>query len=170
MPLCPFDTTKTLLRTLRGVMGIGLMWGTLWAVIFSAIATVIGIIDPDSIDSGEGWIGLGALGGAAGLVSGMAFGVLLSVTERGRPILDFSLSRAAMWGVLGAAALPLLTTMNDGNAFVTCPLGMVSATASIATARKARLHSSEPRKRPRDVVFGYVRMLVRDTVDPPDEP
>ena len=43
----------TLLRRLRGLIGVGLSWAVLWAAVIFAIGTVIGIFDPGSIDAGE---------------------------------------------------------------------------------------------------------------------
>jgi hypothetical protein len=54
---------KTLLRKLRGVMSIGLVWGILWAAIFAAITIVVWVVDPGDIDTGEGPIRVVAIGG-----------------------------------------------------------------------------------------------------------
>lgn len=137
---------NALLQKLRGVMGIGLTWGILWAAIGTAVALVIGVLDPDSIDPGESPIIMGAIIGFVGLVSGVGFGILLSVGESRKAIRDLSLSRAAMWGILGSAALPLLTTMDNGLILITCPLGAAFAAASVAIARKAERHNSEQPK------------------------
>ena len=77
-----------------------------------------------------------------GFVSGVGFGIILSFAERRKTILELSLSRVAMWGILGSAALPLLTGMENTLIFVVCPLGAVFASVSVAIARKAELHGS----------------------------
>jgi len=159
---------NTLFRKLRGVMGIGLTWGILWAAIFAALVLVVGVIDPDSIDPGEGPIEVSAIGGFVGLVSGVFFGILLSFAESGKAILDLWLRRAALWGILGSAAFPLLTGRED-QVFILCPIGAVIAMASVAIARKATLHDSEQPKRLLDVIFGYLLTCVRDAVNPPKE-
>jgi len=76
-----------LLRKLRGVMGIGMTWGTLRAAIFAAISIVVWVIDPEDID---------------------AFGILLSFADSTKPICDITLSRTAMWGILASAMFPFL--------------------------------------------------------------
>jgi ABC-type lipoprotein release transport system permease subunit len=81
--------------------------------------------------------------GLVGLVSGVGFGILLSLTERRKSIGDLSLSRTALWGFVGAAALPLLTGMQDVLVFVTGPLGAVFAAASVAIARSAALREAK---------------------------
>ena len=72
---------------------------------------MIGIVRP------EAWkfanpIFVWALGmGLYGLVSGFGFGGLLSLREGRKTILDLSLRRAAIWGVLGAAAVPCCSAL-----------------------------------------------------------
>lgn len=137
---------SALLRKMRGVMGISLTWGILWAAIGYAVAGVIGVMDPNSIDPGESPILLGAMTGFVGLISGAGFGILLSFAESQKTILELSLSRAAIWGILGSAALPLLTGMQDVLLFMTCPLGAAFAASSVAIAQKAELYDSEQQK------------------------
>jgi hypothetical protein len=132
-----------LLRKLRGVIGIGLTWGAVWAVISAAIGLVIGVIDPDSIDPGESPLLMGAIVGFQGFVAGVGFGILLSLAETRKTILDLSPGRAAIWGMLASAALPLLTGMPTGMIWFVCPLGAACASASVAIARRAELHDSE---------------------------
>ncbi len=69
-----------LFRKLRGVLGIGLTWGELWAAIGLAVALVVGVVDPDSIDPGEEPIIVAGFVGVVGFISGVAFGTILSIT------------------------------------------------------------------------------------------
>jgi hypothetical protein len=133
-----------LLRKVRGVLGSGLIWGILWATVGAITGFLIRITIPGSMDPGENELLVAALFGAIGFVSGAVFGVLLSFAESRKKILDLSLSRAAVWGLLGSAALPLLTTMDNRLMFIFCPLGALSAAASVAMARRAVLRESEP--------------------------
>ena len=131
------------LRRLRGVLGTGLTWGVLWAVIGLAVGLIVGVVDPDSIDPGEEPPIIAAFVGIGGFISGVTFGTILSIAERGRKsILDLSLSRAALWGILGAAAVPLLAGKID-QLIITCPLGAVFAMGSVAIARRAQLHEAK---------------------------
>jgi len=125
-----------MLQNLRGVLGIGVTWGILWAAVATSVGMIIGVMDPDSIDAGEEPIVLGLMSGVVGFISGVVFAILLSVAERRKTILDLSLSRVAMWGILVGAALPLLTGKDIRMMLFTGPLGAVSATASVAIERK----------------------------------
>lgn len=158
-----------LLRKLRGAMGIGLTWGALWAAIFAAISIIVWVIKPEDIDAGEGPIRVGAIGGGIGLMSGVAFSILLSFAESGRAIRDIALSRAAIWGILASAVFPLLTGRKD-QVFVLCPIGAAVAIAAVAIARRADLRGPAQPTRVLDVIFGYVRRSVRDAVNPTKEP
>ena len=120
-------------------MGIGVTWGVLWAMIGVALVLVMCAFDPGSVDAGEGPVTVGSVLGFAGLVSGAAFGTLLTIAERRRNLRELSLWRAGLWGALGAAVIPLLTAADNSMVIITCPLGFLFATASILVARRADL-------------------------------
>lgn len=160
---------KKLLRTLRGVMGIGVTWGILWAAIFAVLARIVEVYYPGQIDPGEEPIRVAMILGWVGLVSGSIFGILLSFAEGGKPIRNLSLGRAALWGFLGSAVFPLLTQRED-QASWTCPLGAVVAMSLVALARKAELRDSKQPRRRRDFLFAFILTSVRDAVNPTKEP
>lgn len=134
---------ESLLRKLRGMLGVGLTWGVGWAIVMFIIGSIIGVVDPDSIDAGEEPWRLAGLVGAVGFISGAAFAAILSSAERRKSLRDLSVSRAALWGAVGGAALPLLTTMNNSVLFNTVPLGAIFAASTIAIARRAALREAE---------------------------
>ena len=96
--------------------------------------------------------------GLYGLVSGFGFGSLLALSEGRRTLFDVPLRRAAIWGVAGAAAVPLLfgafglfeagtTPVQVLSAIlVTGVLGGTFAPAAIAVARRAELRAGEEKK------------------------
>ena len=142
-------------RRLRGLLGVGVTWGALWSVIGAGVGLVLGVVAPEI----WGWtdrIVEWAVGmGLYGLVSGVGFGSLLALREGRRTILDISLRRAVIWGVVGSAAVPLLfgalgafevgTTTAEvlGAILVTGVLGGTFAPAAIAIARRAELRAVE---------------------------
>ena len=133
----------SLLRKLRGMLGVGLTWSIGWVIVMLIIGSIIGVVDPDSIDPGEEPWRMAGIIGAAGFFSGAVFAAILSSAERRRSIRDLSLPRAALWGALGGAALPLLTTVNDAVLTTTAPLGAIFAVSTIAIARRAALREPE---------------------------
>lgn len=144
-----------LLRKIRGLVGVGVTWGTLWGVIGAGIGLVIGIISPGAWDWGNPILDWAFGMGLYGAVSGVAFATLLSLGEGRKTIFDLSLRRVSIWGVLGSAAVPLLfnsmgafaagTTVVDilGAIAVTGLLGGTFAPVSVAIARRAALSAGE---------------------------
>ena len=128
-----------LLRRLRGLAGIGLTWGLLWALF--GVALVMGLRGFAPASAGESPLVVGRVLGYAGFVSGVAFGTLLTVAERRRNLQSLVLWRAGLWGAIGAAVIPLLTAADDRMVILTCPLGLLFATTSILLARRAELRA-----------------------------
>lgn len=132
-----------ILRKLRGMFGAGLTWGVGWAIVMFIIGSIIGVVDPDSIDAGEEPWRLAGVVGTVGFLSGSVFALIFSSAERRKSIRELSVLRSAFWGALGGAALPLLTTMNDAVLFNTVPLGAIFAASTVAIARRAALREAE---------------------------
>ena len=87
---------------MRRVLGIGVAWGILWLAFWAVVVAVIGILDPDSIDPGEGTMFV-TIFGPMGFFSGIAFAILFLLSERGRTPAAPSWVRVAGWGILGTA-------------------------------------------------------------------
>jgi hypothetical protein len=133
------------LRRLRGAVGIAVTWGALWAAIGVVLTLAIGVLRPEEIDPGEGPGKVAAVLGLVGFLSGLGFAGLLYVGEKRRTIRELSLGRVALWGALGAAAIPALMGAPVGEGWITGILGGVFAVASVAVARRAALRG---RKQP----------------------
>jgi len=121
---------------------MGVTWGVAWGAIFALISVIIGFVNPGSIDPGEGPIRTAGIGAIFGLVSGAAFGVLLSISERRKGILELSMTRAIVWGILGTALFPLLTPVHESTLLILCPIGAALAAGSLALAKKAALRAA----------------------------
>ena len=134
---------NSLLRKLRGMLGVGITWAVGWALVIFAIGTVIGVVDPDSIDPGEEPWRMAGVVGTVGFISGAFFSAIFASAERRKSMRELSPLRAALWGALGGAALPLLTTMNDAIIFNTAPLGAIFAASTVAIARRAALREAD---------------------------
>ena len=105
------------LKWCRGMLGVAVTWGAVWGTIFAGIFLAVSILDPGSIDPGEGPIVILRTGAFYGFVSGAVFGVLLSLLERGRRVADLSLLRAAAMGAVAAAPFILLTPADAETVF-----------------------------------------------------
>ncbi len=140
---------QKVVRRVRGLLGVGLTWGTLWGGIGAGLGFVLGLINP-AVWAFDNPVALWGLGMAAyGFVSGIGCGTLLLLGEGSKLLRDLSLKRVAMWGILGSAAVPLLflpffevgTTILDiaGAMGVTAMLGGTFAPGAVAMARRAEL-------------------------------
>jgi hypothetical protein len=133
------------LRKCRGVLGTAATWAAVWAAIFAAVALIIGVIDPDSIDAGEGPLSVAGVGAVFGFVSGAGFGALLALAEGRKAIRELAPGRAALWGALGTAVYPLLTPVGNEALLIVCPIGAALAAASVAVAKRAELGAGAER-------------------------
>ena len=136
-----------LVRRLRGALGIGVTWGVLWATIGLVLGFVVRFVRPDQIEPGEGPARIATVLGLAGFLSGLGFAGLLSLAEKRRTIHELSLGRVALWGLLGAGAIPLLTGADASVGLITGALGALFATTSVATARRHPLGPATDHRR-----------------------
>jgi hypothetical protein len=135
---------KRLVRWLRGALGIGVTWSVLWILIGIVLATALRVVRPQDFDPGEGMTTVLPLLGVVGLLSGLAFAGLLSVTERRRSLRELSLPRVALWGALGSAAIPWLMGADGSMGWLTGVLGATFASASVAIARRGASEALSP--------------------------
>ena len=131
------------LRPLRGAAGIAVTWGSLWAAIGVVLALAIGFLRPEEIDPGEGPVNVAPILGLVGFLSGLGFSALLYMGEKRRTIRELSLGRVALWGALGAAAIPALMGAPIGEGWWTGTLGGLFAAGSVALARRAPLRGGK---------------------------
>jgi len=138
---------ESLLRRLRGMLGMGMTWAVGWAIIMFLIGNIVQVVDPESIDQGEEPWRLALMVSVVGFISGSVFAMIFSSAERRKRIRDLSVLRSTIWGALGGAALPLLTTMPDTVLLNTVPLGAIFAASTVAIARRAALREPEELER-----------------------
>ena len=135
------DGMTSFTRRLRGAVGIGLTWAGMWAAFAVVLMVAVGIARPGEIQAGEGAARVAAILGGVGFLSGLGFAALLFVRERRRTIHELSLGRVALWGFLGAAAIPALMGADVGEGWVAGTLGAISAACTLAAARRGALRS-----------------------------
>lgn len=130
---------STMLRRLRGALGVAVTWSVACAALFVGAFVITRIFDPGSIDPGEGPARVAGIGAVLGFATGAAFAALLALADRKKSISQLSVARAALWGALGTAAFPVFTQMNLSLVFIICPVGAALAAASVAVAKRAAL-------------------------------
>jgi hypothetical protein len=124
---------QKVVRRVRGLLGVGLTWGTLWGGIGAGLGFVLGLINP-AVWAFDNPVALWGLGMAAyGFVSGIGFGTLLSLGEGSKLLRDLSLKRVPFFEV-GTTILDIAGAMG-----VTAMLGGTFAPGAVAIARRAEL-------------------------------
>lgn len=123
-------------RRLRGLLGMGMFSGALWAVIGAAIGTLVLLIDPASMDEGESVGMLVYYFGRAGFVAGLLSGSLLLVTERRRTVGTLGWGRLALWGAAGGLLLPWLAVGPRAMVPIFIVMGAGTLTGALALARR----------------------------------
>ena len=127
-------------------MGIGLTWAVGWGVVGGLLTAILRIFRPGDFDAGENELVAAALFAMAGFLCGSAFSLLFALAERRRAVDDLSVLRAAVWGGVGAAGLPFLTTMNDSLAILFAPLGAAFAAGAVALAKQSARREALPER------------------------
>ena len=101
-----------MLTRFRAVLRIGALWGALGAAMGLAIGVVassVGVV-PLAEALVVGPLSFGSLG----MLLGSGFATALTLGERGRSFSELTPIRAAVWGGLGAAAIPILALVVSG--------------------------------------------------------
>lgn len=93
-------------RRLRGIVGMGLLWGIAWAPILALVVTVITL--RFGLPFSFGFIRQGASTGFLwGFAAGALFGGVLMLAEQSRGFAKLTPWRGALWGVVGGLWFPI---------------------------------------------------------------
>lgn len=120
-------------RRLRGVVGMGLLWGAAWAIIGGGV--VEGIIDPQGkvVDMWPQLLGV------VGFIGGIAFGATVWIAGGRRSVSEFSYPEFGALGALAGTLQGVLAMVLVGAPLlfvgVTTIAAMLVATGSLAVAR-----------------------------------
>lgn len=132
---------QTLVRRLRGAIGIATTWALLWALLGALLGTIDTLSRPTG---GESPWYLAAVLGRVGFLSGLVCAAIIAGLERHRRLSQLSLARVALWGAIGGATIPLLTAVPESQLLWTCPFGAVLAAGSLGMARRTPQNPLSP--------------------------
>lgn len=98
-----------LLRRLRGTAVIASVWALAWLPVGIPLGLAFGwlrwpLLGAANFPFLAFWTGIGFL-------SGTVFSALLAMRERNRTVEELSSGRVALWGVLGGATVPVLSSL-----------------------------------------------------------
>lgn len=134
---------RSLVRKLRGALGLALTWSLAWTIVGSVLTGGIYLFFPGDFDPGETVpviIGLFAL---LGFLAGLGFATVLSIAERRNQLRQLTVGRGALWGAVGAVGSQLILGGAVSMILILAPLGAALGAASFAIARRALPHPSD---------------------------
>ena len=126
----------TFLRKLRGIVGIGAFSAVVWALFGGILGFVILLIDPASVDPGEGPLVAAYYFGRAGFVAGLIAGAIVAAAERRHSLTTLKLSHMAFWGATAGVALPWLAVAPVAMTPFFVTLGAATVSAALGLARR----------------------------------
>lgn len=136
-------------RRLRGAFGIGVTWGTGWALLGAVLAWVLWILFDPPVGLGSIAATNAATFGFLGFLGGALFSGVLRLAEGRRRFDELSLPRFTAWGAVGGLLLRGMAVFGSlwgaggpavvGGVIVAASgaLGAGSAAATLALARRA---------------------------------
>jgi hypothetical protein len=90
----------------RRVLRIGVPWALVWLACWAVVGVTMALVDPDSLDPGEGWMLL-VVFAPMGLLTGVIFSLLLLFERGGGTDPGLAPARVVGWGVLATAIVQL---------------------------------------------------------------
>ena len=140
------------LRRLRGIFGLGIVWGLAWGLLGLALGTVMslpGVLHLPPLSQLVSRLAGTTVGwGIWGVASGVSFGAALMLAEGRRSLSELSTTRVGLWGAIGGLSMPILFTVAGlvsrpgalriipGFALAGATLGAASAMSMLWLARR----------------------------------
>ena len=100
----------------RGVLGIAALWGGVGSVVGSMLGVLAGLTGVAPLGEAilSGAVGMGSLGA----MLGTAFAGVLTLAEKRRTLADLTPGRAAAWGGIAGAAIPVVILLVSAGSIV----------------------------------------------------
>lgn len=134
---------RSLLRRLRGLLGLGTFSAVAWALFGAALGSVILVVDPASVDAGEGPLWIAYYLGRTGFVAGIAAGALIAAIGRRQALLDLRMGTVIAVGAAAGAALPWIAFAPRAMLPFLVVLSAGTAAAALGLARRGERRSLE---------------------------
>ena len=101
---------KTWVRKLRGILGIGAIWGVAGSVLGFALGAIVSMIWPEVLPTTvvKYVLFMALQHGVTGFVFGSGFAGVLTIMDGRKTIEELTPKRAALWGALVGASFPII--------------------------------------------------------------
>lgn len=127
---------RSLFRKLRGLLGLGAFSAVAWAVFGATLGSIILLIDPATIDPGEGPLWIAYYLGRTGFVAGIAAGALIAAIGRRKALLDLRMGTVTAVGAAAGAVLPWIAFAPQAMLPFLVFLSAGTAASALALARR----------------------------------
>jgi hypothetical protein len=134
---------RSLIRRIRGLLGLGVFSAMTWALFGAALGTVIFLLDPASVDAGEGPLWIAYYLGRTGFVAGVAAGALIAAIERRKALFDVRMGTVVAVGAVAGAALPWIAFAPRAMLPFLVVLSAGTAASALGLARRGERRSLE---------------------------
>ena len=134
---------RSFLRRIRGLLGLGAFSGTAWALFGAALGSAILLVDPASIDAGEGPLWIAYYLGRTGFVAGIAAGALIAAVGRRKALLDLRMGTVIALGAAAGATLPWIAFAPRAMLPFLMVLSAGTAATALALARRGERRATE---------------------------
>lgn len=139
---------RSLFRRIRGLLGLGAFSAAAWALFGLVLGSVILILDPASVDAGEGPLWIAYYLGRTGFVAGVAAGALLAAIGRRKALLDLRMGTVIAVGAAAGATLPWIAFAPRAMLPFLIVLSAGTAAAALGLARRGERRSLEAGREP----------------------
>jgi hypothetical protein len=144
---------RSLFRRLRGLLGLGAFSASAWAIFGAVVGSVMLLVDPASVDAGEGPLWTAYYLGRTGFVAGLAAGALIAVLGRRTALLDLRMRTVVALGAVAGATLPWIAFAPRAMLPFLVVLSAGTAASALALARRGERQSLD-QSREQPVVGG----------------
>ena len=139
---------RSLLRRIRGLLGLGAFSAAAWALCGAALGSVVLLLDPASVDAGEGPLWIAYYFGRTGFAAGIAAGALIAAIGRRKALLDLRMGMVIAVGAAAGAALPWIALAPRAMLPFLVVLSAGTAASALGLARHGERRSLESGREP----------------------
>jgi len=139
---------RSLFRRLRGLLGLGAFSAVAWAIFGAALGSVVLLLDPASVDAGEGPLWIAYYLGRTGFVAGIAAGALIAAIGRRKALLDLRMRTVIALGAVAGGALPWIAFAPRAMLPFLVVLSAGTAASALGLARRGERRSLDGGREP----------------------
>jgi hypothetical protein len=136
----------SLVRRIRGLIGLGAFSALCWACCGALLGSVVLLVDPASVDAGEGPLWIAYYFARTGFLAGIAAGALIAIAGRQKAVLELRMGAVATIGALAGTTLPWIAFAPRAMLPLLIVLSAGTAAAALGLARRGERQLLDERR------------------------